>query len=114
MDASKVCYEGFHFARDDTVDGSGPGRTLKYRPRHEVMPVSYYVISFSSAMHFPDGRDARIDPLYVQSSLRSSPELYQGELVDPFALDLYNLGHAFSLVFYVCIISCGNATLMQL
>ena len=114
MDASRVCYEGFHFARDDTVDGSGPEDTLKYRPRHEVMPVSYYVITFRSAKHFPDGHDTRIDPLYVDSALRSSPELYQGKLVDPFALDLYNLGHAFSLVFYVCIISCGNATLMQL
>ena len=101
MDASRVCYAGFHFVRQDTVDGWGPRDTLKYRPRRMVMPVSYYVIDFENATHFPEGRAARIDHHHVKAVLKAAPETFQDELVDPFALDLHTLGHTFGLIFAV-------------
>ncbi|KAF8897975.1 hypothetical protein CPB85DRAFT_193044 [Mucidula mucida] len=97
MDYTDVCPDGYHFASLLGPDGFEPLRQI---PRCQVPFVEYYLIDFEGSLWCSAGRaSAAVDPDHIKSQWRCAPELNQPsgkhEMINPFALDIYNLGKTF-------------------
>ncbi len=107
MDPTDVCPSGYHFASRRASDGIS---ALQHRPRCEVSPVTYYLIDLEGSRWFPEGREAAVVSANIKSQIKTAPEFNQPQhaqaMLNPFALDIYNLGKTFLEILPVILSSC--------
>lgn len=78
---------------------------IPFLPRKEApKPIKYYFMDFENAQHFLDQETAHV-PKPILSYLRYAPEHLHDEPVNPFFLDLYNMGATLQMMLMVRL--CG-------
>ncbi len=93
MDCTEVYPQGYHWARQNTLDGLQTIAPHTMRCRVET-PVRYYLTDFEGALSFPEGKQhALTKGAFCQ--IKTSPEWHSRVPYNPFLLDVYNVGATF-------------------
>jgi hypothetical protein len=92
MDASSMFPQGFHSVREHCLPD---GHTIaRHVPRRRA-GVKYYFIDYGISSYFPPG-SSRERVTGIAGRDQDVPELSESDPYDPFAVDIFTIGHNLS------------------